>query len=189
MQLGQHVERMGREEARLRAARHLEQRLGLDHGGGGLAHQLVGGDAHRDRQPEPLAHLALHPRGHVHRRAEEPPGAGEVEKGVAVAARLDDRRVDPEHLVERARGPGVELRVGRQQHEIGTALERLPHRHAPLDARQPRLRREREDGGAVGARRRHRDGPRPERRRDEAFDGGAEGGRVDEEDGAHATSS
>ena len=50
---------------------------------------------------------------------------------------------------------------------------------------QPRLGREREDGGAVGAGRRHRDGPRPERRRHQALDGGAEGGRIDEEDGAH----
>ena len=185
VQLGEHVERMGREEARLVAARDLEQRLGLDHGGGGLAHQLVGGDADREGKPEPLAHLALHPRGHIHGGTEQPAGAGEVEKGVAVAARLDDRRVDPEHLVERARGAGVEPGVGREQHEIGAALERLAHRHAPLDTGQPRLGREGEDGGAVGAGRRHRDGPRPERRRDQPFHGGAEGGRVDEEDGAH----
>ena len=175
---------MGREEAGLRAARHLEQRLGLDHGGGRPAHQLVGGDADRDRQPEPLPHLALHPRGDVHRGAEEPSGAGEIEKGVAVAAGLDDRCVDPEHLVQRPRGTGVELRVGRQQHEIGAELERVAHRHALGEAGQPRLARERENGGALGAGRRHRDRPRAQRRRDDAFDRGAEGGRIDEEHGA-----
>ncbi len=45
VEVGQDVERMGREEAGLVSAEDLEQRLGLDDGGGGLAHQLVGGDA------------------------------------------------------------------------------------------------------------------------------------------------
>ena len=73
-------------------------------------------------EPEPLPDLALHPRRDVDRRAEQPAGAGEIEKGVAVAAGLDDRRVDPEDLVQRARGAGVEPRVGWQQHQVGAAL-------------------------------------------------------------------
>ena len=89
-----------------------------------LAHQLVRRHADRDRQANPLAHLALDPGGDVHRRAEEPAGAGEIEKGVTVAARLDDRRVDPEDLVQRARGAGVEPGLGGTEHEIGTALLR-----------------------------------------------------------------
>ena len=126
-------------------------------------------------------------RGHILRRAEEPSGSGEVEKGVAVASRLDGRRVDPKDLVQRARGTGIEPRVGGQHDEIGTEPLRLAHRHSPLQPRQPGLGRERQDGGPVGAGRCYRQRPGSERGRNQAFEGGAEGGRVDEQDGAHKT--
>jgi hypothetical protein len=108
-----------------------------------LAHQLVGSDADREWEPEPFTNLAPHPRGDVHRRPEEPAGAGEVEERVPVSSRLDHRRVDPKDLVQRTRGPGIEPGIGWDEHQIGAELPCLPHRHAPLDSRAPRLGRER----------------------------------------------
>ncbi len=175
---------MGREEAGLGAARHLEQGLGLDHGGGRTAHQLVGRDADRHRQPKPIPHLALHPRRDVYRGTEEPAGAGEIEKGVAVTTGLDDGCVDPKDLVQRPRGTRIEMWVGWQQHEIGAELERVAHRHALSEAGPPRLAREGENGGALGAGRGHGDRPGAQRRGDDALDRSTEGRRVDEEHGA-----
>ncbi len=101
---------------------------------------------------------------------------------MAVAARLDDRRVDPEDLVERAGGAGVEPGIGRKEDQIGAELPGPAHQHAPRHARRLRLGREREDGGAVGARRGHGKRPAPERRGDHPLDGGDEGRRIDEQD-------
>ncbi|HSE51649.1 MAG TPA: hypothetical protein VLB00_05645, partial [Gemmatimonadales bacterium] len=73
-----------------------------------LRYQLVGRRTDREREPEPGGGLPADSLGHVHQRSEEPLGAGQIEKGVAIAAGLDDRRVDPENLVQGARGAGVE---------------------------------------------------------------------------------
>jgi hypothetical protein len=145
-----------------------------------LRHQLVCRRADRDREPEPGDCLPADALGHVHQRSEEPLGAGQIEKGVAIAAGLDDRCVDPEDLVQRAGGAGVEAGVGRQQHQIGAELFRLPHQHPAGNARRPGLGRKREHGGPIGARGGHGQGTAPQRRRHHPLDGGDEGWWVDE---------
>ena len=151
-----------------------------------LRHQLVHRHSRAQRQPEPLPGLAPDPLGDLHRRTEKPLGAGEVEERMAKAAGLDDRRVDPEDLVQGARGAGVEPGVGREQHQIRAELAGPAHQHPPRHSRRLRLGRERQDGGAVGARRRHGERPAPERRGDQALHRGAEGRGVDEDDRLHA---
>ena len=185
---GEDRELLGGQEAGFAPIRDGNERLGQGqppHPGGGFAHQLVGRHPHGERQAHPLPRLPGNPRGHVHRRAKEPPGAAQVQEGVAVAVRLDDGRIDAQHLVQRPGGTGIETRVGRQQLQVGAALARLPHGHAALDACRARLGRQCQDRGPVGPRRRDRHRPAPERRCDQRLDGGAEGGRVDVEDGAH----
>jgi hypothetical protein len=147
-----------------------------------LRHQLVDGHPDGERQPQPRERLAPNPLRHIHRGAEEPLGAGEIEKSVAVAARLDDRRVDLEDLVERAGGAGVESGIGGKKDQIGTKLPGAAHQHAPRHTRRLRLGRKREDDGAIGARRRHSKRPAPKCRSDHPFDGGDEGRRIDEQD-------
>jgi hypothetical protein len=138
------------------------------------------------RQPEPLPGLPPDPLGDVHRRAEQPLGTGEVEERVSKAAGLDDRRVDPEDLVQGSGGSGIEPGVGWEQHQIGAELAGPAHQHPPRHPRRLRLGRERQDGGPVRPRRRHGDRPAPERRGDQPLHRGAEGGGVDENDGLHA---
>jgi hypothetical protein len=188
--VGQHAQVARREEGLLVAAGNPERRLaerGLAHpfdpahAGGRLGDQLVHRDAHGQRQPQPLPGLAPDPLGDVDGRSEEPLGAAEVEKGVPVAARLDHRGVFPEDVAERAGGAGVEPRVRRQQHQVGTQLPRPPHQHPSLHPRRLRLRGEREHRGAIGARRRYGNGPACERRRHQSLDRRTERRRVDEQ--------
>ena len=150
-----------------------------------LRYQLVPRRADREREPEPGNGFPSDALGHVHQGPEEPLGAGQVEKSVAIAAGLDDRCVDPENLVQGARGAGIEAGVGRQQHQIGAELFRLPHQHPAGDTSRPGLGRQREDGGPIGARRRHGEGTAPQRRRHHPLDGGDEGWGVDEENRAN----
>jgi hypothetical protein len=150
-----------------------------------LRYQLICRRTDREREPEPGGGLPADSLGHVHQRSEEPLGAGQIEKGVAIAAGLDDRRVDPENLVQGARGAGVEPEIGGQQHQIGAELFRLPHQHPAGDAGSPRLGRKREHGGPIGARGRDGQGPAPQRRRRHPLDGGDEGWWVDEENRAN----
>ena len=147
--------------------------------------QLVHRGAHRQRETEALAGLTSDPFRDVHQRTEEPFGAGEIEKGVAVAARLDDRRIDPKDLMQRAGGASVEPGIGRKQHEVGTELLRLAHQHSPSDSRRLCLRRKGEHNGAIGARRSDGERPAPERRCHHSLDGSDEGGWVDEENRAY----
>ncbi len=193
MQVGEHDQRMRREESGLDPEGH-DQRVPLrsvrlpvcppvrpDHR---LAHQLVGGDADREGEAEPAPDFPLHPRGDIDRRTEQPVGAGQVEIGVAVAARLDDGSVGAEDLMQRARSAGIEPGVGRDDDQVGALLQRLPHHHASLDAGAPRLGRKREHHRPLGAGRRHRHRAGAKRGGDQRFDRGAEGGGIDEEDGA-----
>ena len=53
---------------------------------------------------------------------------------------LDDRRIDPEDLVQRAGGPGVASRVRGKQHQVGAELPGSPHQHPSLDAGRPGFR-------------------------------------------------
>src|SRR4051812_29519271 len=62
----------------------------------GLAHQFVGSDPDRERQPQTLTRLPPDAGGDVLRRTEEPAGTSEVEKGMTVPPRLDGRREDPQ---------------------------------------------------------------------------------------------
>ncbi|HJR35520.1 MAG TPA: hypothetical protein VJ817_11260 [Gemmatimonadales bacterium] len=155
------------------------------HPGRRLRYQLIGRRTDREREPEPGGGLPADSLGHVYQRSEEPLGTGQIEKGVAIAAGLDDRRVDPENLVQGARGAGVEAGVGRQQHQIGAELFRLSHQHPPGDARRPGLGRKREHGGPISAGRGHGQRTAHQRRRGHPLDGGDEGWWVDEEDGAN----
>jgi hypothetical protein len=146
-----------------------------------LRYQLICCRTDREREPEPGGGLPADSLGHVHQRSEEPLGAGQIEKGVAIAAGLDDRRVDPENLVQGARGAGVEAGVGREQHQVGAELLRLPHQHPAGDARRSGLGRKREHSGPIGTRRRHGQRTASQRRRCHPLDGGDEGWWVDEE--------
>ena len=78
-----------------------------------LTHQLVRRHTDREGEPHLFTHRAGHLPRHIHRGAEEPFGAGHVAEGVAPAMGFDDRSVAGHHGMERARGAGVELRVGR----------------------------------------------------------------------------
>jgi len=149
-----------------------------------LRHQLVHRSAHRQRETEPRVGVPADPFRDVHEGAEESFSAGEVEKGVAVAARLDDRRINPKDLVQRAGDASVEPGIWRKQHEIGTELLCLAHQHPPCDSRRLGFRRKGEDRGPIGARWGDGEGPAPERGRDHPLDGGDEGRRVDEDDGS-----
>jgi len=150
-----------------------------------LRYQLICRRADREREPEPGNGFPADALGHVHQGPEEPLGAGQIEKGVAITAGLDDRRVDPENLVQGAGGAGVEPGVGGQQHQIGAELFRLPHQHPAGDTRRPGLGRQREHDGPVGARGRHGQRAAPQRGGRHPLDGGDEGWGVDEEDGAN----
>jgi len=145
-----------------------------------LRYQLVCRRPHGEREPEPGDGFPADSLGDVHQGSEEPLGAGQIEKGMTIAARLDDRRVDPENLVQGARGAGIESGVGRQQHQIGTELFRLPHQHPARDTRGPGFGRECEHGGPIGARGSHREWTAHERGRHHPLHGGDEGGGVDE---------
>jgi hypothetical protein len=149
-----------------------------------LRDQLICRRAHREREPEPGDGLPANSLGDVHQGSEEPFGAGQIEKGVTIAARLDDRGIDPKNLVQGARGAGVEAGVGRQQHQIGAEIFRLTHQHPAGDARGPGFGRKREHGGPIGARGSHGQGTAPQRGRHHPLDGGDEGWWVDEEDRA-----
>jgi hypothetical protein len=149
-----------------------------------LGYQLICRRPHGEREPEPGDGFPADSLGHVHQGSEEPLGAGQVEKGMTIAAGLDDRCVDPENLVQGARGAGIETEVGRQQNQIGAELLRLSHQHPAGDTRSPGLGRKREYGGPVGARGRHRQRTAPQRGRHHPLDGGDEGWGVNEEDRA-----
>lgn len=143
-------------------------------------YQLVYRGAHREREPEPGDGLPADSLGHVHQGSEEPLGAGQIEKGVAITAGLDDRRVDPENLVQGAGGAGVKAWVRGQQDQIGAELFRLPHQHPAGDTRRPGLGRQREHDGPVGARGGHGQRAAPQYGRRHPLDGGDEGWGVDE---------
>ena len=104
---------------------------------------------------------------------------------MAEAAGLDDGRVDPEDLVQGARGAGVEPRVRRQEHQVRAELPRPPHQHPPGHSRRLRLGREGQDRSPVCQRRRHGDRPAPESRGHQPLHRGTESRRVDENDGFH----
>lgn len=146
-----------------------------------LRYQLICRRPHGEREPEPGDGFSSDALGDVHQGSEEPFGAGQIEKGVAIATGLDDRRVDPENLVKGARGPGIESGVGRQQHQIGTELFRLAHQHPAGDARGPGFGRECEHGSPIGAGGSHRERTAHERGRHHPLDGGDESWWVDEE--------
>lgn len=151
----------------------------------GLRHQLVHRHSHRERQPQPLPRFAPDPFGDVDRGSEEAFRAAEIEKGMSVAARLDDRRIHPQDFAERAGSPGVEPGIRREQHQVGAELARPAYRHPAGYSRRLGFGREREHRRAVGAGWRHGDRTARQRRGGQPFDGGAEGGRIDEEDGLH----
>ena len=107
VQVRHHDQRLGGEESGLDAEGH-HQRVFLGALLGPpigphrrLAHQLVGRDTDREREAEPLAHLAPDPHCDVLRGTEEPAGAGEIQEGMPVAVRLDHGRIGAEDLVQR----------------------------------------------------------------------------------------
>ena len=149
-----------------------------------LRHQFVHRRAHRQREAKPRSRFPADPFRDIHERAEEPFGAGEIEKSMAVAARLDDGRIDTKNLVQRAGCASVEPWIGGKQHEIGAELLCLAHQHPARDSRRLRLGRQGEHGGAIGSRWCDDERPAPKCRCRHALDGGDEGRGVDEQNGA-----
>lgn len=185
--VGQQLERMGREESGL--APRIDAQGGLVGGapdaGGRLGNQLVDRHADGEREAQLLAGLAADPLGDVEGRPEESLGAAQVEKGVAPPARLDDRGIALENSGQGAGGAGVQLRVRREQDQVGAELAGPSHQHPPRHARGLGLGGEREHRGPVGAGRCHGERAAAERRGCQAFHRSAKRWRVDEEDGAH----
>jgi hypothetical protein len=157
----------------------------LDHGGGGGAHQLVGGDADGQRQAQRFAGLAGDPVCDVDRWAEQSFGAGDVEVCVAPVAGFDEWGEAGQDLVQRLVGAGPAPGVGRSDDQVGADPPGQSHRGPHGQSGLACLPGQREDDGAIGAERRECDGSLAERRIVERGHGGAEGGWVDEEDGFH----
>ena len=184
---GQQLEGVGGEEGRLAARAHAQRGLvgAPPDAGGRLGDQLVDRHADGEREAQLLARFAADPLGDVEGGPEEPLGAAQVEEGVAPAARLDDRGVAPENGGQGTGSAGVELRVRREQHQVGAELAGPAHQHPPRDTRRLRFGGEREHRGAVGAGGRHGERAAPERRRRQPLDGGAKRRRIDEHNGLH----
>src|SRR5690606_21591477 len=91
----------------------------LDHGGGGGAHQLVGGDAYSEWQAQRLAGLASDAVGDIYRWAEQPFGAGDVEIGVAPVAGFYEWSEAGQDTVQGPVGPGPTAGVGWPDDQIG----------------------------------------------------------------------
>ncbi len=185
---GQQLDRFGCQEAGLGPGGHRPDQgagLALDHGGGGGTHQLVGGDAHGQRQAQRFAGFSGDPEGDVGWRAEQPLGAGYVEIGVAPVAGLDQRCEAGQDQVQRPVGPGPAAGVGWSDDQVGADPPGQGHRGAHGEAGLACLGGQGQDHGAVGAGGRERDGSLAQRRVVERGHGGAEGGWVDEEDGFH----
>ena len=147
-------------------------------------HQFVHRRTHRQRNPKPRFGFPADPIRDIHQRAEQSFGTGEIEKGMAVTARLDDGRIDPENVVQRAGGASIEPGIRRKQHEIRAELLCLTHQHPARDSRRLGLGRKREDGGAIGPRGCYGNRSAPERGCHHSLDSGDERRRVDEQNGA-----
>jgi hypothetical protein len=65
-----------------------------------LAHQLVAGDTHRQREPQPFLCLSPDPSSYILGWPEKPAGASEVEKGMTVAAGFDGGGKDSQDLMQ-----------------------------------------------------------------------------------------
>ena len=181
----EHAHQVRREEGGLVAAGDTQCRSAFrpPHPGGRLRHQLVDRDSHHQRQAQLCLRVPPDPLGDIDRRAEQPLGAGEVEKRMAVPAGLDDGSVYLENGAQRTRDARIQPGIGRQQHQVGAQLASPAHQHAPGDSRGLRFAGEREHGRTVCAGGCDGDRPAAQRRRHQLFDGGAEGRGIDEENG------
>ena len=106
-----------------------QQPVGLGDTARDLRQELGAGDADRDRQADPLAHLGSQPAGDVDRFSGDPPQAAHVEEGLVDRQPLDDRRRVVEHLEHRLAGLRVGLEAGRHDDEIRAHLARLELGH------------------------------------------------------------
>ncbi|HTL05230.1 MAG TPA: hypothetical protein VL241_05740 [Gemmatimonadales bacterium] len=184
---GQQVHRMRRQKGGFAAGGHQQGRHPLcinpPDPGSRFGYQLVHRDPHHQRQAQAVPRFPPDALGDVERGTEESLGAAQVEKGVAIPARLDHRRVHPQDLAERPGGARIEPGIGWQQHQVGAELARPAHQHAACNAGGLGFGRERQHRGAIRARGSHRERTAAQRRRHQLLDGGAEGRGIDEEDG------
>ena len=94
------------QECELMLGRHHEQPVGLGDPARHLGEELRPGHADRDRQADPLAHLASQQRGDRRRRAGQPADAAGVEKGLVDREPFDPRREVVEDAGTRPCSPG-----------------------------------------------------------------------------------
>ena len=110
---------------------------GLSIVGGHLGHQLVGGQPDGDAQLELVGHPLLDEPGRLHRRAEQPLGAGEVDVGLVEAHLLHQRRVLVQHGHETAGILVVELMMPGEIHPMGAETPGGAERHGRMHAVPP----------------------------------------------------
>ena len=180
----QRRERMRRQERRLLPRAHVHHRLGLQHVRRDLAHDLIPREPHRDGEPQPAPDLAPHPSRYVERRPEQLARTGEVAVGVAEGVRLDNGHEGPQDLLERRGGTAVEREPRRQEHQIGTAAQRLVDRHPHHDPRARRFGGGGPDDRPVGAAGRECHRPPREAGEDPALDSDRKRERIDVQDDA-----
>ncbi len=113
------------------------QAVGLAVVGGDLGHQLVGGDADRDRQPPLFAHPTADVLGDRGCAREGPQVLAEVEEGLVERERLDERGVGAVDGEDRPRLLPVAVEVGLQEHRLRAAAAGKGRRHRRVDAEVP----------------------------------------------------
>ena len=180
----QRSEGVRRQERGLVAGPHVHHRLGLQDVRRHLAHHLVAGEPHRDRQPQPSPDLAPDLRRDIERRAEQLARPGEIAVDVPEDVRLYHGDDGSEDRFQRLGGAAVQGQARRQDHEVGAAAQRLVDRHPHRDPRERRLGRGRPDDRPIGPARRERDRPPTEACADAALDGDGKRERVDVQDDA-----
>ncbi len=125
-----------------------EQAIRLRDAARNLGEELRARDPDRDREPDPLAHVASQARGDLGRRAGDAAHPAHVQEGLVDREPLDERRrvlEDLEHLLARL---GVRAHSRRDDDGVGAQATCPPAAHRGADAVRLRLvaRREHDPG-------------------------------------------
>ena len=107
--------------------------------GGQFGEQLGGSDADGAGDRVRVVDLLLDAVGDGPRRAEEPPAAGDVEEGLVDGRHLDEVRVVPQELDQRAVDGEIGLHVHRQEHPVRAEPLGLCDGQRAVDAVDARL--------------------------------------------------
>ncbi len=134
----QPLDRQRMEERQLLAGWHDQQAVRLADTAGHLGQEFRPGHAHRDGQPDPLAHVGPQADGDLGRRAADPFQATDLEERLVDGDALDDRSGVPEHGEDILAG----LRVRRHPgwHHYGPRAQRSRLSQAHRRAYPERLR-------------------------------------------------